>query len=254
MCSNPDSKPPIEPLPGSTVVGRHLHLTTPDGNELTAFGADASDPSGRAIIVLPDYYGLTPFYEDLTLRFAELGVDAIAIDYYSRTASPPPRDASFEHELHAARSTWSGLQADVVAAAQALRSTRPVTSLFSVGFCFGGRASFLLGTVAELAMTGVIGFYGWPVGSFANDTPAPADVTDQLYAPVLGIFGAADPKISSEDVETFEVALADAPAPHRLISYAGAPHSFFDRKHADHAGAAAEAWSEVRAFIDATSS
>ena len=132
----------------------------------------------------------------------------------------------------------------MAAAAEALRSTRRVTSLYSVGFCFGRRVSFLLGTVAELAMAGVIGFYGRPVGHFANDTPAPADVTDQLYAPVLGIFGAADLKISSEDVEAFEVAQARAPA----------PHSFFDRKHADHAGAAAEAWSEVRAFIDVAAS
>ncbi len=101
-------------------------------------------------------------------------------------------------------------------------------------------------------MSGVIGFYGWPVGDFANDSPAPADVAAQLRSPLLGIFGGADPKISTADVAAFEEALARSPAEHRLLSYPGAPHSFFDRAHAQHREAALDAWDQVLSFIGVT--
>jgi len=251
MCSDPDSTPPIKPASGSAAVGHRIDLLARDGNRLAAYRADAAAPTGAGVIVLPDYYGLTSFYQDLALRFAEIGVDAIAIDYYGRTAAAPPRDASFDHVAHAGRTTWKGLQADSLAAATELRGSRGVDSLFSIGFCFGGRTSFLLGTLPELSMSGVIGFYGWPVGSFANDTPAPADVTTSLTAPLLGIFGGADPKITPEHAELFKAALTRAPVAHQVLSYEGAPHSFFDRKQEGYESASADAWAEVRAFIEA---
>ena len=251
MCSDPDSTPPIEPGASSSAHGQRVVLTAADGAAMATYRADASEPTGAGIIVLPDYYGLTSFYEDLALRFAEAGIDAIAIDYYGRTARPPPRDASFDHVHHADRTTWTGLQTDVAAAANELRSERRVRALFSIGFCFGGRTSFLLGTVSELDLAGVIGFYGWPVGEFRNDTPAPAAVTSDLRVPLLGIFGEADPKIPPTDVGAFESALEAAPTPHRVISYEGAPHSFFDRKQESHGEASAAAWSEVLGFIEA---
>ena len=250
MCSDPDSKPPIAPTAGTSVVGRRLELTASDGNCFSAYRADASDPTGAGVLVLPDYYGLTGFYEELTLRFAEIGIDAVAIDYYGRTARTAPRDASFDHVSHADRTTWTGLQADAGTAAAELRSSRDISALFSIGFCFGGRTSFLLGTLPELRMAGVIGFYGWPVGAISNATPAPVDVADRFTAPLLGIFGGADSKITSEDAAVFEDGLLAAGADHKIVSYEGAPHSFFDRKHSDFAGASADAWAEVRTFID----
>ena len=35
----------------------------------------------------------------------------------------------------------------------------------------------------------------------------------------------------------------------RIISYPGAPHSFFDRTYEEHAAASADAWQQVLAFI-----
>ncbi len=51
-------------------------------------------------MVLPDVRGLHPFYEELALRFAEAGVDAIAIDYFGRTAGVGKRGADFEYMPH----------------------------------------------------------------------------------------------------------------------------------------------------------
>ncbi len=249
MCSDPDSHPPIDPAGHSLASGHEIGLIVGDGSRCTAYQADASRPSGAGMIVLPDYHGLTGFYRELALRFAEHGIDAVAIDYYDRTAGPPPRDASFEPQLYARQTKWAELQADVAAAAAHLRMRRHVESLFSIGFCFGGRVSFLLGSLPELRMAGVIGFYGWPVGPFLNDTPAPAALASHLEAPVLGVFGGADQKIPATDVEAFRQALAAASVEHDIRTYEDAPHSFFDRAQAEYAEAATDAWAAVRGFI-----
>ncbi len=44
-------------------------------------------------------------------------------------------------------------------------------------------------------MAGVVGFYGWPVGDFGSAGPAPLEVAARMSAPVLGLFGGADPRI-----------------------------------------------------------
>ena len=249
MCSDPGSHPPIEPASHSSASGHDIGLVTGDGSRCTAYQADAALPTGTGMIVLPDYHGLTGFYRELALRFAEDGIDAVAIDYYDRTAGPPPREPSFEPQQHARQTKWMDLQADVAAAAAHLRMRRHVKALFSIGFCFGGRVSFLLGSLPELRMAGVIGFYGWPVGPFLNDTPAPAAVANHFVAPVLGIFGGADQKIPAADAESFRQALAAASIEHDIRTFEDAPHSFFDRAQTEHGRAAAAAWAAVRGFI-----
>jgi carboxymethylenebutenolidase len=249
MCVDDDSRPPIAPIAGAAVDGSFVELTTVDGSRCAAYCAHPSTSTGAGIIVLPDVRGLAPFYEELALRFAETGIDSVAIDYYGRTAGARRRDADFDGTSHASRTTWAGLRADAIAGGEHLRAEHGVRSLFSIGFCMGGRLSFLLATVPELGLSGAIGFYGWPVGPWRNDMPAPADVTASMRAPLLAIFGGDDQGIGPEKVTTFRSALESAGVDHEIISVPGAPHSFFDRKQDAFATASAEAWDAVRAFV-----
>jgi carboxymethylenebutenolidase len=250
MCFDTDSRPPIAPIKGAALDGKEITLTGPDHNEFSAFAARAAKPSGAGIIVLPDIRGLHAYYEDLALRFAEQGVDAVAIDYFGRTAGKGRRETGFEYMPHVERSTFAGLSADIRAAAAYLRSDegRNVTSLFTVGFCFGGRLSFLAATLG-LDLAGVIGFYGVPVGASRNDMPAPADVAEQIASPVLALFGGADQGIPATSVATFDAALTAADVEHRIVAYPDAPHSFFDRKADEFAAASESAWAEVLGFV-----
>lgn len=249
MCFGPHSHPPIPPMAGAAIEHHHLELAVDDGSRCAAFRADASASTGVGMLVLPDVRGICGYYEELALRFAEAGVDALTIDYFGRTAGTASRDTGFDHMAHVPRTTWAGLQADVRAAADELRRSRGVQRLYSVGFCFGGRLSLLLDSVPDLALDGVIAFYGWPVGPSRNDTPAPIDMVDRFGAPVLAIFGGADTGIPAEQVAAFEAALQGAEVPHRVITYEGAPHSFFDRTQAEHAEASRAAWQAVLEFI-----
>jgi carboxymethylenebutenolidase len=248
MCFDLDSRPPILPIVGGALDSRPLVLAAADGNRFAAFEARAAAPSGAGILILPDVRGLHPFFEELALRFAEHGVHALAIDYFGRTAGVEPRPATFEYRPHVDQTTWAGLESDIRAGAEALRSIDPAATCFSVGFCFGGRLSFLAATL-ELGLAGVIGFYGPPGGSDYGGSPAPADVAGQMRGSVLGQFGGADPGIPAEAIEAFDGALTVAGVDHQLITYAGAPHSFFDRKAADFAEASAGAWDETLRFV-----
>jgi carboxymethylenebutenolidase len=201
------------------------------------------------MIVLPDVRGLHPYYEELALRFAEAGIDAVAIDYFGRTAGTAPRGTDFDHAPHVAQVTYEQVAADIEAAAAALRSRHEVRALFSVGFCFGGRLSFVSLARPELDLAGAIGFYGWPVGQSRGGVPAPADIAGSMKGALLGLFGGADQGIPPDAVAQFERALSAAGVDHELVTYDGAPHSFFDRKAAEFADASAEAWQKVRDFV-----
>jgi carboxymethylenebutenolidase len=250
MCFDADAHPPITPIAGGAIDSSELTLTAADGNQFSAYRARAADPTGSGIVILPDVRGLFAYYEELALRFAEAGIDAVALDYFGRTAGLGRRDADFEYMPHVGRATFAGLSADATAAVAYLRSPEggAARSVFVVGFCFGGRMAFDTATLG-LGLAGVIGFYGMPVGAGRNDIPAPVDVVGRMTSPVLGLFGGADTHITPEALETFETALGRSGIEHRIISYPGAPHSFFDRTYEEHAAASADAWQQVIGFI-----
>jgi carboxymethylenebutenolidase len=73
----------------------------------------------------------------------------------------------------------------------------------------------------------------------------------EFRAPVLALMGGADQAISTDDVAVFEAALAAAGVEHEVVTYDGAPDSFFDRRQAEFAGASSDAWRRVLAFLEA---
>jgi carboxymethylenebutenolidase len=249
MCFDHDSRPPIVPDPTGMRDAQQVELEASDGNRFTAYIARAARPTGAGIVILPDVRGLHTYYTELAERFAEHGVDAIAIDFFGRTAGIGDRGQDFEYMPHVAATTYAGLTADIHAAAARLRQDASIDRLYTTGFCFGGRLAFLSAGMADLEPAGVIGFYGWPTGQTRNDTPAPADVAATFTCPVLGIFGGADQGITADVVATFERALTEAGIEHCLTTYDGAPHSFFDRKAAEFADASDRAWAEALGFM-----
>ncbi len=252
MCFDLDSRPPIMPIAGGALDFSELVLDAADGNRLRAYRARATESIGAGIVILPDVRGLHPYYEELALRFAENGVDAVAIDWFGRTAGLGPRGDEFEHMPHVERTTWAGASADISAGAEHLlrHDEGRVESLFTTGFCYGGRLAFLSSTLG-LGLAGSIGFYGIPVGPGRSDIPAPIDLVDEIANPILGLFGGVDRAIPPDAIAAFDAALTKAGVEHRLVTYEGAPHSFFDRKAAEHAEASAQAWEETLTFIRA---
>ena len=251
MCFDLDSGPPIAPIAGAAIDGRRVTLQAADGTDFAAFHAQPSAPTGAAMLILPDVRGLYPFYEELALRFAEAGVEALTIDYFGRTAGTALRGEDFDFMDHVARTEWRTLLEDMRAGRLYLGGRPGVRAVFDVGFCYGGRLAFDSGTQADLDLAGVIGFYGVPVGEGRGGVPAPVDVGLKMTCPVLGLFGGSDPSISAADIDQFRTTLEAADVENTLVSYDDAPHSFFDRKAAEFAEASSDAWQRVLEFIAA---
>ena len=247
MCYDRDSLPPIPAISGASVSHDQLVLEARDGNRLAAFAATPDEPSGVGVVILPDVRGLYRFYEELALRFAERGHAAVAIDYFGRTAGVGKRDEDFPYADHVPLTTAAGIQADVAAAVAHLRSQAGGEAVFTIGFCFGGRHSWL-STAGGHGLAGAIGFYG-STGP-RNGEDGPIQRAAELRAPILALMGSADQAISPADVAAFDSALAEAGVEHEVITYDGAPHSFFDRKQQQFADASADAWQRVLGFLE----
>jgi carboxymethylenebutenolidase len=239
MCFELDSEPPIPRIAGAAVSHDDLVLEAEDGNRFAAFAAVPEGDLRAGVVILPDVRGLYRFYEELALRFAERGHAAVALDYFGRTAGAEKRGEDFEYMPHVEQTTPDGVQQDVGACARHLRELG-CTSLFSVGFCFGGSNSWAAAASGH-GLAGAIGFYGRPSRML--------ELVPRLEAPILALQGGADQAISHEDNLEFEQALREAGKEYELVEYEGAPHSFFDRKQEEFQAASDDAWNQVLAFI-----
>ena len=241
MCFDADSTPPIPRIAGAAVSHEDLTLTATDGNTFAAFLATPDEPAETGIVVLPDVRGLYRFYEELALRFAERGHAAIAIDYFGRTLGVAKREDDWDYMPHVQQTTPEGIMADARAAVARLRESGAST-IFTVGFCFGGSNSWRAAAELE-GLRGAIGFYGRPARV--------EDVVTRMRAPILALQAGDDANITADDNAAFDRALTEAGVEHEIVTYEGAPHSFFDRKQEQFAAASDDAWRRVLAFVDA---
>jgi carboxymethylenebutenolidase len=249
MCFELDSSPPIPHIHGGDVHQDHFTLTSSDGNEFAAF--EATKGSGHAVVVLPDVRGLFRFYEELTLRFAEHGTDALAIDYFGRTAGVGVRDDEFDYMPEVLATTIDGITADVAAALSHLRRNDPNRPVFIVGFCFGGSNSWHM-AAAGLGLAGVVGFYGHPDRpNFPQGARSVVASVPDFSCPVLALQGGDDPGIPVEVDDLFRDTMVAEGATGEVIVYSGAPHSFFDRKYDEFSEESADAWRRIQEFITA---
>jgi carboxymethylenebutenolidase len=242
MCYTDDAMPPIPPSNGGSVASSaDITLTAADGNEFMAYTARAAQPTGTGMVILPDVRGLHQFYKELANRFAEVGIDAIAFDYFGRTAGLGSRDESFAYRPHVEQTTPDGVAADVAACIDFLRSEvgGAVERVFTVGFCFGGSGSWRQ-SAAQPGLAGAIGFYGVPARA--------QDVIGEMQAPLL-LLVAGDDFTPVVEFERFAEQLSEAGVEHRMVVYPGAPHSFFDRTFAEHEAACTDAWRQILDFV-----
>ena len=246
MCFDLDSSPPIAPISGASVSHDDVVLSAADGTDFAAFVATPEGPAVTGVVILPDVRGLYSFYEEVALRFAERGIAALALDYFGRTAGVAKRDADFEFMPHVEQLTDDAVQADTRAAVEKLRELG-CTSIFTSGFCFGGRASWVAAASGH-GLAGAIGFYGSPTRERGG--PSVVQRAAQIECRILALQAGDDQGITAEDNAAFERTLTEAGVEHEIVTYDGAPHSFFDRKYEEFADASEDAWRRVLAFVE----
>ena len=131
MCFDHDAEPPIELISDNPARGEDLVLTSSDGAQFAAYVAHTSTPTGAGIVILPDVRGLFHFYKELANRFAEVGVEALSIDYFGRTAGLTARSEDFDFWPHVRQTKLETVAADITAALNYLRSEQNAQNRFS---------------------------------------------------------------------------------------------------------------------------
>lgn len=254
MCYDDNALPPNPPGANGKARGEDIVLTAADGNRFAAYAAHPSNPTGAQVLIYPDVRGLHNFYKELALRFAEVGAEALAMDYFGRTAGLTGRDESFEFWPHVQQLKLPNIFADARAAiAQLHTSAGSSRFTFIVGFCMGGSLSLYTAT-ESFDLAGVIPFYaGLSRDMGAGKGPVLA-AAEHIRYPVLGLFGGSDQGIPVGQVQELDKKLDTAGVEHEIVIYPGATHSFFDRRATEFAKESADAWQRVLGFITAHTS
>ena len=249
MCYENNDRPPAPPGEAGEAHGEDIVLTASDGNHFGAYVARSGSPAGPQVLIYPDVRGLHDFYKALAMRFAEQGIDALAIDYFGRTAGLGARDDSFEFWPHVQQIQLPHFLNDVTAALEYLQSgegaERPT---YVVGFCRGGALALLTGT-QDFKLAGLVPFYAGLGTNVPGSEYTPLQGAHAVRYPVLGLFGGADQGIPVEMVHELDAELDKAGVQHEIVIYPNAPHSFFDRKATEFAQESADAWERVLRFI-----
>src|SRR5215475_6340636 len=181
---------------------------------------DATTAKRPGIIMVHEWWGITPHMHTEAKKFAQQGYTAFIADMFgdAKTADNP-KDAG---------ALSGGVMKDPAAmesrfkAAQAELAKQPTVNpakLGAVGYCFGGAV------VLNMARSGddlkaVAGFHA----SLGLNTPAPAP--GAVKAKVLILNGADDPFVKREQYDALKKDFDAAKADYRIIEYPGAVHAF----------------------------
>jgi carboxymethylenebutenolidase len=228
-------------------------LNVPDGTSMNAFLAR---PSGEGkhpgMLVFQEAFGVNGHIRDICGRMAAEGFVALAPELFHR-AAPPGYEGSYdrmEDALAQVRAlTEGGLEADIRAAHQALATDSSVDSgrIVSIGFCMGGRVSFLADSLVPLRAS--ISFYG---GGIAPSLMGPGLLgrAGDLHAPILLFWGGRDKHIGTEQPRAVADALRAAGKTYINVEFSDADHGFFnDRRVSYHPASAAQAWALCQTFL-----
>jgi carboxymethylenebutenolidase len=254
MCYDDQAIPPDPPGANGQAHGEDLVLTAEDGNRFAAYAAHPGEPAVGRVLIYPDVRGLHNFYKELALRFAEAGIEALAIDYFGRTAGLTSRAEPFDFWPHVQQLRLPNIFADARAAIAHLHSAGGGgTAAFIVGFCMGGSLSLYTAT-ETLDLAGVIPFYASLSRDMGAGKGTVLQAARQVKYPVLGLFGGSDQGIPVEQVQELDRTLDQAAVEHEIVIYPGATHSFFDRRSSEFAHESEDAWKRVLGFIKAHTS
>jgi len=210
-------------------------------------------PTGGVVVIhhMPGYDEAT---KEITRRFAAHGYLAVCPNLYSREApGASPDDAA------AAARAQGGvpderLVGDVAGAAAHLCSLDSSNGrIATIGYCSGGRQSFL--AACSLELDAAVDCYGaFVVASPPEGMPLRVgpivDLAPNLSCPLLGLFGAEDQYPAPAEVEELERALTTAGKEFEFHTFDGAGHAFFAPDRPSYRPeAATEGWHRIWEFF-----
>ena len=235
------------------IVARDIQLQV-DGTVVPAYDA-RPERAGRypIVVVISGFTGNTEQNKDVVRRFAQAGFYAIAPELYQREGGMQGKSFQEMGQI-SGKVTRAQYLGDIRAAADYAKQqpwARP-DRLGVTGFC-GGGALTLHFSAEYPGVAAAAPWYGHVKRTYPDAPGVDAfSIADKIKAPVLGLYGEADPGIPADDVKRFEAELKKRGVAAEFILYPGAPHAFFsdDRPQVYKKEAAEDAWKRCVAFFD----
>jgi carboxymethylenebutenolidase len=230
---------------------RTLELETSDG-PMPVYEARPDGDATRAVIVIQEAFGVNDHIEDVTRRFAEAGYHAVAPHLFHRAGggTAPYGDFSKVIPLYE-KLDDAGLLVDLDATREHLHQAGSSDRQIGiVGFCFGGRVTFLAALRRRLGAA--VGFYGGGIVTQRfPQFPALVGEAAALQTPWLGLFGEQDESIPVEDVEQLRKAIREASVETDVVLYPDAGHAFHnDQRDSYRQAQAKDAWARTLEWFE----
>jgi carboxymethylenebutenolidase len=189
------------------------------------------------IIMIHEWWGLNDNIKEMAKIMANEGYVVLAVDLYGEVAE----DSTKARELATSvRENPSEAVADMKKAISYLKE-QGVTSLGSIGWCFGGQQSLAISLNDNLGATVI--YYGHLIDD--------KEQLDNINWPVLGIFGEEDSSISVESVRNFESALNDLSIDNEIHIYPEVGHAFANPSGSNYAAEETlDAWGKTVEFLN----
>ena len=230
------------------IVTERIKLKVADNTTMQAYVArPASGGPHPGLMVFQEAFGVNSHIRNVTERLAEQGYIAIAPELFHRTA-PAGYEGNYSDFAsvmpHYQAVTNEAAEADVRATYDWLHSNSQVKvdEISCVGFCMGGRVSYLANSV--VAMRKAVSFYG---GGIA---PGLLDRTSKLHGPSLLMWAGLDKHIPPEQRQAVTAALDAQRKTYVNVVFSDADHAFFcDERPAYQPIAARQAWALTLEFL-----
>lgn len=200
-----------------------------EGGVIPAYSAmPATDGPFPTILVVHEVFGVHEHIKDICRRLAKLGYFAVAPALYAREGDVARMSDIKQIRQVVAKVPERQVASDLDATAAWAKSTgsADTSKLGIVGFCWGGRQVWLYAAHNPHLKAGV-SWYGVLEHAKNDMTPEnPIDVVGRINAPILGLYGGADPAIPIAQIDAMRAALKAAGKPCEIIVYPDTPHGF----------------------------
>jgi len=222
------------------VSGEDVEYATVNGTQITGYlsKSDGAADGGPALIVIHEWWGLNDNIRMMADKLAGEGYTALAVDLYKgKVAQSPDSASTYVRSVNADEAFDNLSQAYTY-----LSDQQGAGKVGTIGWCFGGAWSLQAGLAMPAEIDATIIYYGRLVTETAE--------LSTLDMPVLGIFGAEDEGIPTEQVKEFEAALNEAGVTNDIHIYEGADHAFANPSGTRYNKEAAEdAWQKTVDFL-----
>lgn len=230
-------------------------IAVADGTEMLVYvarpvpGTVRTVSGGRlpAVMVFQEAFGVNGHIRHIADRLAAEGYVTVAPELFHRTA---PRKfegnyADFDSVMpHLSALTVEGMASDIRASYALLKTDAQVDEarIGCLGFCMGGRASFIAN--ATVPLQAAIAYYG------ARIAPDLLDRAKDQAGPIAFFWGGLDKHIGPEQRRAVADAMTAAGKDFVEVCFAKADHAFScDERPAYEPKAAAQAWAMSLQFL-----